>query len=79
MNSILSESGKPGLTDNVPCLAVVMPAYNEAATIADVVRTVLMQPLVLELIIVDDGSTDGTWLALQTLGKADSRIRIFRH
>ena len=79
MNSILSESGKPSLPDNAPCLAVVMPTYNEAATIADVVRTVLIQPLVLELIIVDDGSADGTWPALQSLAKADSRIKIFRH
>jgi glycosyltransferase involved in cell wall biosynthesis len=62
-----------------PCLAVVVPVYNEAATIADVIRTVLRQPLVLELIVVDDGSTDGTWLVLQALGSSDPRIRIFRH
>ncbi|MGA9779751.1 MAG: glycosyltransferase family 2 protein [Limisphaerales bacterium] len=62
-----------------PCLAVVIPVYNEAATVANVVETVLAQPLVRELIVVDDGSNDGTGTALQPLAKADGRIRLFRH
>ena len=61
------------------CLAVVVPVYNEAATVANVVKTVLAQPLVQELIVVDDGSTDGTWEALQPLAKSDARIKLFRH
>ena len=43
-----------------PCLSVVMPCYNEAATIEEVVEQVLASPYMRELIIVDDGSTDGT-------------------
>ncbi len=43
-----------------PCLSVVMPCYNEAATIDEVVEQVLESPYTAELIIVDDGSTDGT-------------------
>ena len=62
-----------------PCLAVVIPVYNEAQTVANVVGTVLVQPLVQELIVVDDGSNDGTWAALQPLAKADGRIKLFRH
>jgi glycosyltransferase involved in cell wall biosynthesis len=62
-----------------PCLAVVMPVYNEALTVANVVTTVLAQPLVRELIVVDDGSHDDTWAALQPLAKADGRIKLFRH
>ncbi len=62
-----------------PCLAVVMPVYNEALTVANVVTTVLAQPLVRELIVVDDGSNDDTWAALQPLAKADGRIKLFRH
>jgi len=62
-----------------PCLAVVIPVYNEATTVADVVKTVLAQLLVQELIVVDDGSTDGTWEALQPSARSDKRIRLFRH
>src|SRR3954467_11101284 len=43
-----------------PLLSVVMPAYNERATIEEMVRRVLAVPLRTELIVVDDGSRDGT-------------------
>ena len=46
------------LTD--PLLSVVMPVYNERATIAEIIPRVLAVPLRIELIVVDDGSTDGT-------------------
>jgi glycosyltransferase involved in cell wall biosynthesis len=61
-----------------PCVAAVMPVYNEAATVAEMVRIVLAQPCVAELIIVDDASTDGTWDVLQGLG-LDARMKTFRH
>jgi glycosyltransferase involved in cell wall biosynthesis len=42
-------------------VSVVMPVYNECWTIREIVRRVMAQaPLVSELVIVDDGSTDGT-------------------
>jgi glycosyltransferase involved in cell wall biosynthesis len=43
-----------------PLLSVVMPCYNERDTIEEIVRRVMAVPLRKELIIVDDGSTDGT-------------------
>jgi glycosyltransferase involved in cell wall biosynthesis len=46
------------LTD--PLLSVVMPVYNEHATIEEIVRRVVSVPIRTELIVVDDGSTDGT-------------------
>ena len=49
------------------CLAVIMPVYNEASTVESVIRKVLEQPHVAELIVVDDASTDGTWDVLQKL------------
>jgi len=62
-----------------PCLSVVVPIFNEAATAASLIRTALAQPLVQEVILVDDGSSDGTWDALQPLAKEDSRLKLFRH
>jgi glycosyltransferase involved in cell wall biosynthesis len=60
-----------------PCLAAVMPVYNEEATIAKVVQTVLAQQPIQELIIVDDASRDRTWEVLKSL--SDPRIQLFQH
>lgn len=62
-----------------PCLSVVMPAYNEESTLARAVRQVLAQPLVAELVMVDDGSTDKTGNVMEDLAREDARIRVFRH
>lgn len=56
-----------------------MPVYNEAPTIAQVVKAVLAQPLVAELVAVDDGSSDQSWELLRELSAADSRLKILRH
>jgi glycosyltransferase involved in cell wall biosynthesis len=61
------------------CVTAVMPAYNEAATIEEVIEKVLAQRPVGELVVVDDCSKDGTWDKLQTLGQSDPRIKLFRH
>jgi len=60
-----------------PCLSVVMPCYNERATVACAVTRVLQSPWTAELIIVDDGSTDGTAEILD--GLTDERVRLIRH
>src|SRR6266849_2499362 len=47
-----------------PLLSIVVPIYNERATIEEITRRVQENPLRKEVILVDDGSTDGTrhWL-----------------
>ena len=61
-------------TDREPCLSVVMPAYNERETIEEVLDAVLASPFTAEVLVIDDGSTDGTRDILQKLH--DPRIRV---
>jgi glycosyltransferase involved in cell wall biosynthesis len=56
------------------CLSVVMPCYNEHQTIQEVVAAVLASPFTAELLIVDDGSTDGTRDLLAEMH--DPRVRV---
>jgi glycosyltransferase involved in cell wall biosynthesis len=65
--------------DIEPCLTAVMPVYNEAATVGEVIQTVLAQRPVRQLVIVDDGSTDGTWGRIQPLAQKEPRIQLIRH
>lgn len=62
-----------------PCVSVVMPVYNEAATVHEVISVVLKQPCVQELIITDDCSKDGTWDVLKKIAESDPRIKVFHH
>ncbi|MDQ5857447.1 MAG: glycosyltransferase [Acidobacteriota bacterium] len=57
-------------------LSVVMPVYNEAETIREIVALVLAVPIEKEILIVDDGSTDGTREILRDLDGKDG-IRVF--
>jgi glycosyltransferase involved in cell wall biosynthesis len=59
------------------CLAVVMPCYNERATIEAIVERVLASPFTAELVIVDDGSSDGTREIVRKLAQSEDRIRFF--
>lgn len=62
-----------------PCLSVVVPVYNEAETLKEVIRKVLALPCVLEVIIVDDCSSDGTPEVARSFAQADQRVRVIRH
>jgi glycosyltransferase involved in cell wall biosynthesis len=50
-----------------PLLSVVMPVYNERNTIEEIIRRVLAVPMRIQLIVVDDVSTDGTTAILERL------------
>jgi hypothetical protein len=62
------------VADPYPCLTVVIPCYNERATVETVVEQVLASPWTAEVVIVDDGSTDGTRDILS--GLHDDRVRV---
>ena len=62
------------MTNGDSCLTVVMPCFNEEATIIECTTKVLESRHVGELIIVDDGSTDTTRSLLASL--SDSRVKV---
>ena len=51
-----------------------MPCYNEVGTIDEVIERVLASPFTRELLVIDDGSTDGTRERLAT--SEDPRVRV---
>jgi glycosyltransferase involved in cell wall biosynthesis len=63
----------------VPLLSVIVPVYNERNTVAEIVRRMraVSLPIALEIVIVDDGSDDGTREVLATL--ADARTHVVLH
>ena len=64
----------PVMIEPRACLSVIMPCYNEANTVEQVVARVLSSPWVAELIIVDDGSTDGTREIIRALDSGQVRV-----
>ena len=60
-------------------LSVIVPVYNERTTVAEIVRRVraVEVPLVVDVVVVDDGSTDGTDKVLSAI--EDSTVRVVTH
>lgn len=66
--------------DHYPrCLSVVVPVYNEEATLAAVVQKLIRIPCLREIIIVDDCSTDGTSETARQLAEMHHEVSIVRH
>ncbi len=63
----------------MPKVTVITPTYNAAEYIAETIESVLGQSLTdLEMIVVDDGSSDGTVAILDSYAARDARLRIIR-
>jgi glycosyltransferase involved in cell wall biosynthesis len=73
------QTASPPGTARGELVSIVMPAYNAAATIVRSIESVLAQThRALELVIVDDCSTDGTSAVIERFARADARIRPLR-
>jgi glycosyltransferase involved in cell wall biosynthesis len=67
-----------GLTRSLGLLSVVAPVYNEEGTIGEFYAKVCaaLEGLPFELVLVDDGSTDGSAVELDRLAAGDPRVRL---
>lgn len=62
-----------------PTVSVLLPAYNAAGTLANAANSVLSgNDVILELILIDDGSTDGTGEIIRSIAR-DPRVRVISH
>lgn len=59
-------------------ISIVIPLYNEKDTVLELIRRVQATPFNKEIIIVDDGSADGSWDVVKDLDGQDG-IRVFQH
>lgn len=65
------------MTASPPRVSVILPCYNGEAYLREAVQSILDQTLAdLELIVVDDGSTDGSSKILRTMAAQDARIQV---
>lgn len=61
-------------------VSILIPAYNRESVIADTIRSALMQSYKnIEIVVVDNASTDGTWSVIQSMAGSDDRVRAFRN
>src|ERR1700704_3650461 len=72
---ILLESRFMPEPPKAPLLSVVVPCYNERATVAELLRRVKEVPIDKEIIVVDDASTDGSRDVVASLAQQWPEIR----
>jgi len=71
-----------GLLMSSKSLSIIIPCFNEEATISEVLRRVIdseVMGLSLEVVIIDDGSTDGSVKIIEAAAHSDTRVHIEKH
>src|SRR5437764_3581056 len=76
--SSIRMTSTPRELDGRPLLSVLMPVYNETRTLCQVVEAVQAVPLDKEIILVDDGSCDGSSALIDALADG-ARVRAYHH
>lgn len=72
--------GGTARSHETPRVSVIIPAFNAEATVGDAVRSALAQTLrEIEVIVVDDASTDASVARVAELARADPCVRLLRH
>ena len=65
---------------SAPLVSIMVPVYNRRQLLADCLKSALAQTCRdLEVVVVDNASSDGTWDVCREFARADSRVRIFRN
>ena len=77
--SVTPELSTPSRPMSTPPVAAIVPAFNEAQGIGNVLDVLRQVELLTEIIVVDDGSTDGTGEAVRLFSELDPRLRLLRH
>jgi glycosyltransferase involved in cell wall biosynthesis len=67
------------MTRESPLLSVIVPCFDERATIGEILERVLAVPLPKEIIVVDDGSSDGSHAIVEAMSRREPAIRLLRH
>jgi glycosyltransferase involved in cell wall biosynthesis len=67
------------INDRKLALTAIIPAYNERGRIGDILSVLLQAKFVDEIIVVDDGSTDGMDAEVLQIASGDARLKLIRH
>ena len=78
MNSVFEKQMHPSTTNPLPPVSFLLAAYNEERYIADAVFSCLNQSYAnIEVVVTDDGSTDGTATVLEAIRNRKSQLKFF--
>lgn len=63
-----------------PEVSILVPTYNRATLIAECLDSALRQTVDnIELVVIDNASTDGTWAVIESYARRDSRVRAYQN
>jgi hypothetical protein len=79
VNTARCQNESVQLDESAPLVSIILTAHNEEHYLSTAVRSILAQSWKkLELILIDDGSSDGTHRVACEIGESDGRVRVFR-